>query len=124
MGIDVVHGDFLSSYRTQLDAYIEEARLHRKNKLNRLVQRLALDVGQKGIEIQPHLVQGPPREAIPTLASAVEADLVIMGTVARTGIPGFIVGNTAEMILSQITCSVLAVKPPGFSSPVELENPS
>jgi nucleotide-binding universal stress UspA family protein len=44
-----------------------------------------------------------------------------MGTVARTGIPGLIIGNTAEAILDQITCSVLAAKPPGFVTPVTLD---
>jgi len=49
-----------------------------------------------------------------------DVDLMIMGTVARTGIPGFFIGNTAESILSQIDCSVLTIKPPGFVSPVNL----
>jgi nucleotide-binding universal stress UspA family protein len=48
----------------------------------------------------------------------VQADMVVMGTVARTGIPGFITGNTAEMILAQIESSVLAIKPEGFKTPV------
>ena len=48
-------------------------------------------------------------------------DLIVMGTVARTGIPGLIIGNTAESTLSQIHCSVLAVTPPGFVTPVTLE---
>jgi hypothetical protein len=43
-----------------------------------------------------------------------------MGTVARTGIAGLLIGNTAEAILEQVQCSVLAVKPPGFVSPVKL----
>jgi nucleotide-binding universal stress UspA family protein len=29
-------------------------------------------------------------------------------------------GNTAEAILGQLDCSVLAIKPPGFVSPVSL----
>lgn len=41
-----------------------------------------------------------------------------MGSVARTGIPNFIMGNTAESILGQVKCSVLVVKPDGFISPV------
>jgi nucleotide-binding universal stress UspA family protein len=45
-----------------------------------------------------------------------------MGTVARTGIPGFIMGNTAETILNQIDASVLAIKPPGFGTPVTLDD--
>jgi nucleotide-binding universal stress UspA family protein len=67
-----------------------------------------------------HLVRGGPRREIPVLAERLGIDLVVMGTVARTGIPGFIMGNTAESILEQIGCSVLAIKPPGFASPVAL----
>jgi nucleotide-binding universal stress UspA family protein len=44
-----------------------------------------------------------------------------MGTVARTGIAGFFMGNTAESILTQLECSVLTLKPQGFVSPVTLE---
>ena len=48
------------------------------------------------------------------------SDLLVMGTIARTGIAGFIVGNTAERLLPRIPCSVLAIKPEGFVSPVTL----
>ena len=47
--------------------------------------------------------------------------LSIVGAVARTGLSGFFMGNTAESILSQLDCSVLAVKPPGLVTPVSLE---
>ena len=63
-------------------------------------------------------VKGRARKEIPALAKSLQADLVVMGTVARTGIPGFFSGNTAESILGQIKCSVLAIKPPGFKTPV------
>jgi nucleotide-binding universal stress UspA family protein len=43
-----------------------------------------------------------------------------MGTVGRVGIPGLFIGNTAEEIFQTTACSVLAVKPDGFISPVEL----
>ncbi|SEN67311.1 universal stress protein [Nitrosomonas marina] len=68
-----------------------------------------------------HLLMGSAQKAIPALVKELKADLVVMGTVARTGIPGFIIGNTAEAILDQLQCSVLAVKPPGFVSPVPRE---
>jgi len=47
---------------------------------------------------------------------------VVMGTVARTGVPGFIMGNTAETILNHINCSVLAIKPQGFVTPITLQD--
>jgi nucleotide-binding universal stress UspA family protein len=57
---------------------------------------------------------------IPRLAKELRADLVVMGTIARTGISGLFIGNTAETIFDQLSCSVLAIKPPGFKTPVNL----
>ncbi len=70
---------------------------------------------------QLHLATEPPDVAIMNCAERHNIDLIIMGTVGRTGISGFITGNTAERLLPQISCSLLAVKPPGFKSPVTLE---
>ena len=55
-----------------------------------------------------------------SFSQEVEADLVVIGTVGRTGIPGLIIGNTAENVLQTTSASVLAVKPSGFVSPVTL----
>ena len=57
---------------------------------------------------QLHLLKGSARKEIPALAKRLQVDCIIMGTVARTGVPGFIMGNTAETILEQIDCSVLS----------------
>ena len=67
-----------------------------------------------------HLVKGPPGETIADFAEDHRSDLIVMGTVARTGIAGLIMGNTAETILGQVRSSVMAVKPEGFESPVTL----
>ena len=44
-------------------------------------------------------------------------DLVVMGTVSREGVSGFLVGNTAERLLHRLDCSLLTVKPRGFVAP-------
>lgn len=69
---------------------------------------------------QVHLPKGDPIHAITDLVKDLEVDLLVMGTVCRTGIPGFIIGNTAEQILAKVECSTLTVKPLGFVSPVTL----
>jgi nucleotide-binding universal stress UspA family protein len=69
-----------------------------------------------------HVLQGWADQVIPDFAKQHQVDLIVMGTVCRTGIPGFFIGNTAEKILNRINCSVLAVKPEGFISPVELDD--
>jgi len=67
------------------------------------------------------LIRGDPRKELPRYAKEKGVELIVMGTICRTGITGLIIGNTAEVILNQIDCSVLAVKPVGFVSPVALE---
>ncbi|MBT8362313.1 MAG: universal stress protein, partial [Deltaproteobacteria bacterium] len=47
-------------------------------------------------------------------------DVVVMGSIGRSGIPGFLIGNRAEKILSNINCTVLTVKPDGFISPITI----
>ena len=98
--------------------------------LDRLIQR-NLDDHQEGVDAllaryeledlnyELHMPHGRPRAAIPRLAAEIEADLLIMGTVSRTGIAGFFIGNSAEAVLRQVDCSVLTLKPPGFVTPVE-----
>ena len=69
---------------------------------------------------QVHIVTDPPDFVILEHINKHAVELLVMGTIARTGISGFVVGNTAERLLPRIPCSVLAVKPEGFVSPVTL----
>ena len=62
--------------------------------------------------------QRSSRMLIPDFVRKNDIDLIVMGTLARSGIKGFLIGNTAEKIVSEIHCSVLAVKPDGFVSPI------
>jgi nucleotide-binding universal stress UspA family protein len=68
-----------------------------------------------------HLPRGGAKKVLVPLAEEIEADLIVMGTLARTGISGLLMGNTAETVLNQASCSVLALKPPGFKTPLTLD---
>ena len=68
-----------------------------------------------------HVIRGSAQQVIVEQTRVLDADLLIMGTVGRVGISGVFIGNTAEAILNEIDCSVLAIKPAGFKSPVTLE---
>ncbi|MDQ7783026.1 MAG: universal stress protein [Desulfomonilaceae bacterium] len=103
-------------------SYIEREHIRHQEGLYRLGETLREHFGADAYDyLGPrfHLLRGPARKLIPVLAEELRADLVVMGTVARTGISGLIIGNTAESILSRLTCSILAVKPPGFTTPVK-----
>ncbi|MDD2892994.1 MAG: universal stress protein [Halothiobacillaceae bacterium] len=105
-------------------AYIEGERIQQQNRMRELIQRLPAWIGSDAAEhLSPriHLPMGRAVKEIPALAESLNADLVVMGTVARTGIPGFIIGNTAEAIIDQLQCSLLATKPVGFKTPVSLD---
>lgn len=65
-----------------------------------------------------HLLRGDPREILPRLIAEKGIDLAVMGTVARRGLQGLLVGNTAERVLRKVSCSVLTLKPEDFVSPV------
>jgi nucleotide-binding universal stress UspA family protein len=55
--------------------------------------------------------RGNARIVLPDIAKEENADLVVMGTVARVGIPGLLIGNTVASVISNLDCAVLAVKP-------------
>lgn len=107
--------------KAEVDAMVAEEEGTRRQWLQRLLEEYGGAEAKEAIDYlmpQLHLVEGPARQVVPMKARELDVDLLVMGTVARTGIPGFIMGNTAESILSQIDCSVLTIKPPGFVSPV------
>jgi nucleotide-binding universal stress UspA family protein len=71
-----------------------------------------------GRELNPHFVDGAAADAIVGMVREHAVDVVVMSTLTRSGVPGLLIGRTAEDVLRQIDCSVLAVKPDGFLSPV------
>ncbi len=68
-----------------------------------------------------HLLTGAPGAVIPELVASDDMDLVVMGSVARGGIHGLVLGSTAQKVFDHISCSVVAVKPDDFMSLVEIE---
>lgn len=82
------------------------------------MERLLESVPNPGIDLQQHLVRGRPSDLIVSFAQDNDVGLLVMGTVGRTGIPGLLIGNTAERVIDLVRCSILALKPQGFVSPV------
>ncbi len=84
------------------------------------LRTLAERTGFAGGPERTHLVRGDATLEIPKFVAENDTDLLVMGTLARAGVTGFLMGNTSELILNQVQCSVLALKPPGFICPVKL----
>ncbi len=125
VGESAMRGAFLHRPETEVVAYVEQIRKQHDQGLDDLLSDVIKTQGSDAVRFlnpRKHVIKGHARKEIPALADSLAADLVVMGTVARTSVPGFFIGNTAEAILEQIDCSVLAVKPDGFETPVSLED--
>ena len=93
--------------------YVKAAADAARADMDGLLKTVDLPQGSR-IELR----EGTPEEVLPAYVVSEGIDLVVMGTIARTGIAGLIMGNTAERLLQRLTCSVMAVKPEGFQPPV------
>ncbi|EGM78025.1 universal stress protein UspA-like protein [Rheinheimera sp. A13L] len=80
------------------------------------VQKLALEFELP--TIQTHVLEGMPEDVIPKMAQQLDAEMVVIGTIGRTGLSAAIIGNTAEHVIDRLDCDVLAVKPAGFVCPL------
>ncbi len=121
IGESAMRGAFIRRPDAEVMTYVEQVRQQHAEGLEDLLADVIESRDEDALQYlrpQRHLVKGLPQREIPTLARRLEADLVVMGTVGRTGVAGLFIGNTAEAILEQIECSVLAVKPEGFVTPV------
>ena len=116
-----LYGDTILSGRGRMSQnkvaeLARKARMEHEGRISELVEKQAPGLPNNRI----HLLKGDAEALIPALAKRKSIEIIVMGTVVRTGIAGFIVGNTAENILQRVDCSVLTVKPDGFVSPVKL----
>lgn len=92
---------------------VSEEALHR-DRLEQLLKGFDIQINDD----QVNIAKGDTVATINRVAKNIDADIIVMGTVGRVGIPGLFIGNTAEEVLQTTKCSVLAVKPEGFISPV------
>ena len=65
-----------------------------------------------------HVHEGTPQFVIQEVAEELDAGVLVIGTVARTGVSGLFIGNTAETVLEGTMTDVMVVKSPDFKSPI------
>lgn len=99
----------------EVDILVEEEQMRRERTLDDLLSHnLPSDLPR-----HVHLVKGSAASAITSAVDDHRINVLIMGTLARTGVNAMVMGNTAERVLDEVRCSVVAVKPPGFVSPLD-----
>ncbi len=58
-----------------------------------------------------HMPTGKVGHVVNQISRKTKADLLVMGTTARKGLRGLVIGNSAERVLAKARCDVLALKP-------------
>lgn len=100
---------------SEIDLYVKEAQAQARSNFQE-----SLNLRPDLANAKPHLIKGNSDEVIIQLAETLHPSLIVLGTVARHGMKGLLIGNTAETVLRKAKCSILAVKPDAFVSPITL----
>lgn len=66
-----------------------------------------------------HIEEGPADVLIPYVAQQLGAVVTVIGTVARSGLSGALIGNTAEVVLDNLESDVLVLKPDAIMAQLE-----
>lgn len=84
------------------------------HKISALVAEYDLSDIQHSVVVR----KGDPGEMIVDYANKNGIDLIVIGTIGRSGLSGLLIGSTAEKVIDRVNCSVLTIKPKNFKSPI------
>jgi len=114
--LDVIHTYDLPSfiapsmvmYPSQFEAPLAgHAEKQASEQLANFCRRVGLS---ENPEVSARVMLGPAGQTILDVAAAEHPDLIVIGTHGRTGVARLLMGSTAEKVLRQAPCPVLAVK--------------
>jgi nucleotide-binding universal stress UspA family protein len=82
-----------------------------------LLRDFVAALGPRSVPMIERLVQGEPQERIVTLARDEGFDLIVMGTIGRTGRPLSLVGSVADSVVRTSPRPVLTVREAAAATP-------
>jgi len=89
-------------YAPEIQRQVEEAR--------GLVERAALALRDSGFKVETAVEKGDIRVTIVDTAAEWPADLIVVGSHGRTGLPRLLLGSVAEFVARNAPCSVEIVR--------------
>jgi len=75
------------------------------------LERILADLQNAGISSEFVVSRGYPGDVIVELARDKSADIIVMGTHGRTGLPHVLLGSVAERVIRSAPCPVITVGP-------------
>lgn len=98
----------------EIARYAAEIHHHHHDEIRNVLRQARISVPDHAI----HLVKGEAAEVLPTACRKLKASILVLGTVARSGLSAALIGNTTESVASSLPCSMLAVKPDEAGEPL------
>jgi universal stress protein E len=95
--------------------YALRPRVRERDEFERLLQSTGISSERR------HCSVGYARDVVPETVERLSCEVIVMGAVSRSGLPGLLIGNTAEQLLDRLPCDLLIVKPPEFANRVSRE---
>ena len=97
------------------DRYIDPVTLVRLDKQarqwsTRQLNRLAAQATKAGVSVTSLLREGDPVHQIVRAGRSTHADLIVVGTHGRRGLPKFFLGSVAERVVATASCPVVTVR--------------
>lgn len=82
--------------------------MHRRGE--EAIKKVKLEAELKNVDFEGTVIEGHPADAIVRFAKEKEIDLIVIGTLGRTGLEHFLIGSVAERIVRSSPIPVLTVR--------------
>ena len=102
-----IDNPFLNLHAEDIAPDLRREKKDHADKFNAFLKAEGVDT----TEVKAELIEGEPSLALTEYVEANDIDLIVIGTVQRVGISELLMGHTAEELLGQVNCEILAVKP-------------
>lgn len=116
-GESMLRSSRFANLRGEVASYVRQAKLDQAGELASLLKQARISLPEDRV----HLIKGRAGDILPRFCRREKIGLLVLGTIARTGLGGALIGNTAEAVAGNTGCAILAVKPDGFVSPIHPE---
>ncbi len=102
----VAYADVLAPAVTYPTELLEQLTQHHED----LCKKAEGELRKTGFKATSKVLPGDPRAALVDVAKQENADLVVLGSHGRTGLPKLVLGSVASHVVSHAPCDVLVVK--------------
>ncbi|EED34824.1 universal stress protein family protein [Luminiphilus syltensis NOR5-1B] len=116
-GHDLLSDSSLELGLDEIDSYRKQQYAMAKRWFEAMVTRIKQHAYSPS-RIKSHLIEGPAFQVVGDVISEFHANMLVLGNVGTSAKPGILIGATAESIMSGVGTPILALKPPGYQSPL------